>query len=72
MMLVRAADDQIINLDAVASAVYWDGSQPGTAAKQPPSLTIVYQSGQKETLNGASADTLWGTLLRNCERGPGG
>jgi len=59
MTLIAIGEDEVINLESIASAMLEDArSRTGKTVK----LTIAFASGQNRAFNGDDARTLWKAL----------
>lgn len=67
MKLIKIAPDEIVNIDAIAYAKYDNGAHPGTAAKGPVLLTVLYQSGEQRNFQDDAAKSLWEALQSHCQ-----
>jgi hypothetical protein len=67
MKLIKIAPGEIVNLDSIAYAKYDDGARPGSAAKGPFILTVLFQFGVERTFQDDAAKVLWEALQSHCQ-----
>jgi len=65
MMLIALGDNQVINLESIASAAVEDAH---TRSGQTVKLTITFAAGQNATFSGDDAKTLWKALKDNATK----
>ena len=65
MTLIALGDNQIINLESIASAAVEDAH---TRSGQTVKLTITFAAGQNATFSGEDAKTLWTALRDNATK----
>jgi len=65
MTLIALGEDEVINLESIASAVIEDAH---TRSGQTVKLTITFAAGQATTFSGDDARTLWKALRDNATK----